>query len=640
MKVIKSKLPLVTVALLLAPNIALAEIEGFSFTSAMQEQSSITAANGSALNPKLSQPMNVLISAGLDRKVRLYWLANGIKINEVTTGIIGVSDRVSDFGKDFYGKIISIKAPSLDGGYTLKSELLSADGNIVGGWSMPIVIDTFGPIAEASKISYAMNANGGSVASYSPANFGSLKLSSITDSGSGLASAKYIVKSDSTGLEIGSLAAKTDFLTSSVFTSSLPESLFPEQRNWYQAGFRVYDAAGNYTDVTTRSFVDKGGYTNPVLSDIWNQETSKWMPYTPGMLVKTNPIKVRYRMLYSETKSANGDWGWISYNYREGDYVYIDYTFPYPAATDYWMAATPSGYYVYSYFNSIRLTLADGVGRNPTQQPQTVQWFSEDGSSGGASINVGAYLKVTRLRLHSETMNYEQLAILNGFGSCVIPIGENFCDLSISRVFDSGFGYVPYTYEVKSSVNGIADGQFRAHFAYWYTYWDFVAPTIESIEITGDTVTASVYDTNTPSDWRKSMWYTNIFRLKSSLGVELAPDSWVTTDTGKHRAVFKLNKLPSGLQNVSFYAQDSYGNRTEQTVAPNYLNDTTPPVLKLQSPTGALIINGNEINGLESLRIKMTDDSPATINTVVLSGGAANDTVFVSTNDLGGGCTT
>lgn len=637
MKVIKSKLPLVTGVLLLVPNIAYAEIEGFAFASAMQEQSLITAANGSALNPKLSQPMNVFISAGLDRKIRLYWLSNGVKINEVTTGIIGVSDRISSFGKDFYGKTISIKAPSLDGSYTLKSELLSADGTIVGGWSMSIVIDTVGPNADASNISYSMTAYGGSVSSYSPANFGSLKLSNITDGGSGLASAKYIVKSDSTGIDISSLAAQANILDSSVFTSSLPASLFPEQRNWYRAGFRVYDAAGNYNDVTARSFIDKGGYTSPVLSDIWNPTTSTWMPYNPGMLVGNNPIKVRYRMLFRETKTANGDWGWLSYHYREGDYVYLDHTLTYPMAEGYWVSQTPSGYYTVSYFSGFNVTLADGVDRNPIKQAQTVEWFAEDGSTGGSSISVASRTTIVRIRLHSEAMKYEQLAILHSFGSCVIPIGQTFCDLSISHVFSSGVGYAPYTYEVKSSVNGVVDGRFSAHFTYWYTYWDFIPPTIESIEVTGDTVIASVYDTNTTSDWRKGMWFTNVFRLKSSFGVELEPESWVTTDTGKHRAVFKLNKLPSGMQNISFYAQDSYGNRTEKTVVPNYLNDTTPPVLKLQSPTGAPIINGSEINGLESLRIKMTDDSPATIITVVLSGGAANDTVFVSTNELGGG---
>ncbi|MGI2068055.1 Ig-like domain-containing protein [Shewanella sp. MF08487] len=109
------------------------------------------------------------------------------------------------------------------------------------------------------------------------------------------------------------------------------------------------------------------------------------------------------------------------------------------------------------------------------------------------------------------------------------------------------------------------------------------------------------------------------------------------TGTGRHRVTFKLNRLPSGRQNISFYADDTYGNRVTQSILSNYLNDTTPPVLRLQSPSGAQITNGSTINGLESLRISITDDSEANINSVVLSGGAAKDSVYVSTNNLGDG---
>ncbi|MGI2205253.1 Ig-like domain-containing protein [Shewanella oncorhynchi] len=624
-------------ALIALPNIAFAEIEGITFTSVMQEQTTLTASSAMAINPVLAQSMNIFVSAGLDRKLKLYWLSSGVKLNEVNTGVIGVSDRLSFSGKDFYGKSIELKAPSADGNYTLQAELLSAEGTFVGIWSVPVIIDTNPPSGDVANFTYAPVANGGSVTTYYPGNFGSLKLSGLTDAGSGLKKATYIVKSDATGAVLGSATAQVDFESSSVYVANAAASLFSEGRTWYQAGFRVFDDAGNYTDITTRSLVDNGSYTRPSPTELWDPVASAWKPYTAGMVVYNNPFKVRYRRLYSETKEVNGDWGWSSFGYREGDYVYNDYSITYPVASGYWNAPTPSGFYVYSYYSAINVTLADGVGRNPIKPSPTLQWFDENGNSGGASINSGSYRKVVRIRLFSESMPYEQLAVLSSHGSCVIPVGSTFCDLAISREFSSGKGYTPYTYTVYSSVNGVSDGRFGAHFDYWYTYWDFIPPTIESISVTGDTVTVNVYDTNTTSDWTSSLWVTNMFRLQSSLGAEISHDSWIVTGTGKHRVTFKLNKMPSGRQNVFFYAQDNYGNRTTQLVLSNYLNDTTPPVLKLQSPTGAAISSGSAINGLESLRISIADDSDASITSVVLSGGAASDTVYVSTNNLGDG---
>ncbi|MDH0450886.1 Ig-like domain-containing protein [Shewanella sp. GD04112] len=629
---------LLAAALLALPHFAFAEIEGMTFTSVMQEQTTLTAASAMAINPVLAQSMNVYVSAGLDRKLKLYWLSSGVKLNEVTTGIVSVSDRLTFSGKDFYGKSISIKAPSTDGSFILQADLLSADGTRVGGWSVPVVIDTTAPSGSSSNISYAMNATGGSVQTYYPGNFGSLKLAELTDSGSGLKRADYIVKSITTGNVIGSRPAQYDTASFSAYISDIPQSLFTEGRTWYQAGFRVFDDAGNYTDITTKSFIDFPLYSNPTISDVYDEESKTWIPYTAGMVVHKNPFKVRYKRLYSQTKEFNTDWGWSSYGYREGDYIYDEKTISYPhSGSTYWAAVTPSGYYVYTYLSGVKVTLADGVERTPVQQPKTVEWFDDSGNFGGPTITSGQYRKVVKIRLNSESMPYEQLAVLSGVGSCVIPSGSTNCEFPIDKVFSSGYGYTPYTYWVYSSVNGVSDNRFSSQFSYWYTYWDFIPPTIESIETSNDSVIVNVFDTNTASDWRFSMWKTNVFRLQSSLGAELSQDSWVETGTGKHRVTFKLNKLPNGRQNISFYAEDSYGNRVTQLVLSNYLNDTLPPTLQLQSPTGALISSGSTINGLENLRISMTDDSDASITSVVLAGGAASDSVYVSTNSLGNG---
>lgn len=173
-------------ALIALPNIAFAEIEGITFTSVMQEQTTLTASSAMAINPVLAQSMNIFVSAGLDRKLKLYWLSSGVKLNEVNTGVIGVSDRLSFSGKDFYGKSIELKAPSADGNYTLQAELLSAEGTFVGIWSVPVIVDTNPPSGDVANFTYAPVANGGSVSTYYPGNFGSLKLSGLTDAGSGL----------------------------------------------------------------------------------------------------------------------------------------------------------------------------------------------------------------------------------------------------------------------------------------------------------------------------------------------------------------------------------------------------------------------------------------------------------------------
>ncbi|MGZ0788001.1 DUF4165 domain-containing protein, partial [Pseudomonas saponiphila] len=136
------------------------------------------------------------MSAVLDRKLKLYWLSSGVKLNEVNTGVVGVSDRITFQGEDFYGKQISIVAPNLQGNYTLQADLLSVDGNVIGSWSIPVTIDTQAPTANSSDLAFNYRSFGGTLASYSPMDFGQLKLTGIQDTGAGLKNVLYIVKDD------------------------------------------------------------------------------------------------------------------------------------------------------------------------------------------------------------------------------------------------------------------------------------------------------------------------------------------------------------------------------------------------------------------------------------------------------------
>lgn len=626
------------VSCMLLPQLAQAEIEGVTYKDTYNQTVDKTIADGDYINPASGTSLTFTISAGLDNTLRLTLSDGTTDIASVSSSVISVSDRLSYHGNDFYGKQLTLNSPSVDGNYTVKAEVINTSGTVVGQWQKTFGRDTTPPTGDASKLAYAIKGyTYGSLHTYAPSYFGTLSITGLSDTGSGLSYANYIIKDQSDAV-VGYVKAPLDTISGSIAMNSLPANIVPANKVTWNAGYRVYDKAGNYTDLVTDTLIDLGGYS-AVEREVYNASTGIWEPYTAGMTIYANPVKIRYKRSFNETKEYNGTWGWPTYGYREGAYVYDERTFTYPGSgSNYLVFQAISGVNQTVYDSTFTFTLAAGVGRAPFMPSTTMDWWDSTGTvTGHSTLRTKDPLTVTRLRLYSEAMDYEQLANLQGVGSCVIPIGATYCETATNLSFSSGHNYVPYNYFVSSSVNGVADGRYSTRFQYLYTYWDFEAPTIEKIVTDDSSVTAYVYDTDTTSDWRASLWTTSVFRLKSSLGSEITPSSVVNSGTGKFEVTFQLNKLPEGIQNVSFYTDDSYGNRAEQLIFSGYNNDTTPPVIATTLADGSVLHDGDTLNGLDSLRVKITDSSQTTINSVVLTGGAANDTVNVATTALGSG---
>ncbi|MBB1388748.1 DUF4165 domain-containing protein [Shewanella sp. SG44-6] len=616
----------------------LAAIEGFEYKNAIGTEVVKAANTAEYINPNGN--VKLVVSAGLDRKLRVEVTNGSTVVFSSDSAVIDISDRIGFQNKEFYGKKIAIPL-SNDGPYTFKVSLFSVTDQLIDTWQQLVSVDTMAP-QKSTDFQYKYNSFAtGTIDVFGVHNFREFSVNGISDNenGSGLSHAEFIAEPINKSSPLLSSSATFDPVAMKAQINSFPSNLFPINQNKYNVGFRIYDKAGNYSEMTRVSSINNSTYPL-ILSDVWNPMTSLWEPYVSGMKVYENPTKFRLQRLASDFVKYNGtEYGWTSSGILEGEFVYNEIYVTSPAAYTYWNFLTSGGYYTNYHSTQPKVVLAENVEAGPENLSPMLEYIGPNGKwSNSSNMTLSKPFTVTKVRGFAKSRGYQQKVVLGGQGSCLIEPGETSCEMDVNIVYSTDRGYIPYSYSVQSSVNGNYDGRFSTHMGHFLTYWDFNPSQITDIEVSSSQIIVSVLDQDRVNDWRSSMWVTSGFYLDVTLNnttTRLSSNSREQTDYNRYIAKFSLSQLPEGLLDVEAVVIDGYGNEVRKRVLSRYLNDKTKPVINLKNTvTGLDLVAGESLIGLESIVIDVQDQSQVHVDSVLLSGGPTSDSVSLATRKI------
>nr|WP_246336082.1 Ig-like domain-containing protein [Azomonas macrocytogenes] len=618
------------------------------------------------------------LSGGIDRKVRLSVLNNvGTVVQSVTSELLGATSRITVNGTDYYGAELSFMAPA-EGSYTLKAEILSTSGAVMQSESYPWVVDTTKPTANASLDWSRFAGLPGSIGMIGVGT-DTLFLRGISDT-SGIDSVQFYGKEKATGITKWLNASYDDTAhQASAFLrgSSFLRSVFPTDDVQYELGFKLTDKAGNETLVSRDSYVD---HTFPVglqYSDIWDDVTGTWIPYTPGMTVKQNPTKVRLKVPKSALASENPNGIGIDPNTGHGwavqivgDTAYITSTttiqatlqWVYPNGIDdsYWRIATKSGSYT-DFKPSLQMQLKPITGITEAPRPSTTanDWMLQlqfDGSSdwySGATqadtshisyIGNSTVITGIRFKLNNPT-TYPVYFKADGPNSpsCVIPAGSYYCEVAgynkaITPNMKAGaFNWWIYFDEAEGNASKGTFGFIRA--GRFILTFDFNEPLIVDVvndeankRVTG-TFEVPYQELNSSDSWRFG------FISRKATAVNLSTQQQYTlTQIQKEdytlynsRITYNYSTLPDGTYSIALSGQDRYGHTVTSPIEGPVVVDRTAPTLNVTAAA--------DISSLDDIAIKLVDsvDPTPNLTSINLQGGPAGENVNLSWRSLGNG---
>ncbi|MEZ8029256.1 Ig-like domain-containing protein [Enterovibrio norvegicus] len=610
-----------------------AEIIEYRFNSVLNEQR-IEQSDRKQLNPINS--IEVIVSGGLDRKLKLVVEDNqGVRFSHVS-GFITVDDRIELNGSAIYGK--SFVVPKLpDGHYSFKQHLLDASETILKTDTKQVLIDTTPPSAGAMSWHRNSYSPHGSLDAFGYSGASKwLKLSNVSDL-NGVENVEFFVE---VGNVTHSLVARfnAEEKTATVDThAAVSPSRVPDRGN-YKIGFVVSDKAGNTTMVERFSHIDN--VMPDVVIEVFNTSTSSWENYAAGMQIHSNPVKMRWRREKADHVAFNGSaYGWNDTDYNNQDSIYLnkEITFSYPQLYSYFNLYTKAGMVSRHYLPGYKFTLAPGVIKAPTPLGLD-HHIANSGWVNSHTVRSNVAFTVDTVRIRAETRSYNQTAWLSGGGSCSIPVGQTSCQINVSISRSSGRGYTPYSYGVSDT-----SGTLRVHKAYLYVFHDLNKPMITNTHFdpATRTMTMRAIDYDTVQDWRSSMWVTNDFEVElvsktNGQKYIVKPNEVEVLDYRSRSASFSLDFLDDDEYNAVFIARDSYGNEARSSLADAAAVDNTGPSISLYNNEQRLI-NGELVKGLEALSVRLEDANSARIKKIGLTGGPAGDTVELDWNVISEG---
>jgi hypothetical protein len=621
------KLLVVTTLLFLSTN-AQAELLQLSYNDTLGAPKK-SAPNERYINP--TSDISFALSGGLGRKVgTVIRNSNGTVMANAISSHITVNDLMVVNENNYYGKVITV--PRLpEGVYTVSAQLLEFDETIVASDDFTYTIDVTAPIVTGELKFSVITGWTGDDKAFSNANFSNIRLSGITDN-VGIDKANAVAKTASS--DFLSMAIGLDATTGDAVISGYPSSILPVDQETYTLGIEVFDAAGNKTLTTKEYYVDNS--RPPIgFSHVWNPTTSLWEDYTPGMVVYENPSKFRIKMAKADHVAFNGTLkGWYSgYDEQDDENVYTNFTSYKPASYSYRVFLTKAGVRWGAYQGNLNYVLAKDVDLGP-QSGGHVHYRDQDNVwHPRYHFRTAKDLTVTGVKIFAKARSYEQLGLLSGGSTCVIPANETSCISETNIVFNkdrgTGKGYQAFATHLQSSVNGVYDGRFSIHIYYLLTYWDFNKSTVSSFQFNKKTLDIVVLDNDRVSDWRRGIWSTEEFAIlatNKTTGEVIKQLAVSKTELtyNQYAASFNLNTISEGNYKVEVRLLDSYNNETLITINDNYLIDNSGPVISI---TESGLAVPSSIVGLEGLLVSLNDPSQATLIALQLKGGPTGSIV-------------
>ncbi|WP_435277338.1 Ig-like domain-containing protein (plasmid) [Psychrobium sp. nBUS_13] len=631
--------------LLMTLKSAFADILGFKYVDTLGAEKQAQDSQ-KFLNP--TSDYKVVLSGGLDTKINIK-ITDGVgKVWEnITTEIIGPSDRLTFNGEDYYGKVITLDSGIPDGTYTISNTLLSNANERLKYSTYEVVYDRVAPTSTAEHKFTIQSWGGGSIDRFQFVAGRELSLSGISDENSGLSNAQIFTEINGVYKEKSAILDTVEGIVrwKSNGRGGDVSHLFSVARGNYHWGFNVYDQAGNKAQLSRTSMYDSVCPSFEI-SDVYNPKTSSWEAYKPGMTVWENPTKYRFRALKETNIHVSGDelgWTWTP-NHVDDTYAYKEMNRYFPKSRSYSTFYTTAGFCRTWHQNMLYATLDSSVELGP--QGAGVNYQVKIGDepakwmASGSPRHNKPYV-ITSIRVFAKARSYDQTLHVSYAGSCTLPAGQTSCDIAtnIIRADDGSIsqrGYRPWATYVGNS-------EYSAHTGYLYETWDFTAPEITGLSIANNKAYMTVIDHDTSNTWTASWWRPVSIRIEAinfrdSSKVDLAQLEQVSNSYNSQSFVFSLDTLSSGTYQLLAYVRDSYGNIETKIIDDSFYWDKTPPSVDIQNKG---LSSFSHIQGLDDLRIVASDSySKVTIESVKITGGPINDDVnllsrFIEKNAYG-----
>lgn len=624
------------------------EYLSYTDTSSVKVSRKIASNNQTYLNN--IDTINVAISSGLDRKVRMSVLTGDATLHTETSNVININDSIQIGGNTFYG--VQLEAPIVsDGEYTLLIETLDFNNNVIATDSVGVVRDTVSPSYGVTENHSYGNHTGNPfqasgtwfwtdyVPHYNP-NW--LQLTDITD-GSGIQSVELV----SYIMEPTQSIYKTRLLEYNSqdkrarFTLNEDSAFWPRGDNGdtlFGFSFKVKDIAGNVAETPIQPIyydtVEKGdlalvGVFNP------NATTSMagiqgYEEYKAGMTVYSNPVRTLYRVSNANyIDFALGGVGPVGQkqvikNYADSGFTYVEFERPYNYYDNNVTRFTQRGKWMVS-DTRYSLVLSPSAPKEPTRVGAPEYHYSDIGwaSVRREFVQVDELdIRIKGLRTEVEPRTYVQEIHHEGY-KCSIPVGETICEITFPEndfwlMKYGSYGHYPFKTVVKS-----ADGQLYSSASYSAVEYNAkYSPEILSVSFNDTTKKLTVAINQYGAGWYFDKLRLGDVWLKDQEVGELlrvSGDNCLRQGTS-YECQFDLNQLPSGNYAITVYAQEKHGLISSSETQVNYISDKEPPSLSWEYVDGSSV--PDVVKDLRDIRLVISDQSATIIDELRIVGSA------------------
>lgn len=621
-----------------------AGIEGTSYTDTNGVYIEKTLSNIGDTFFNNQSMLKVYISSGLDRRIRMSVNYDETKIDQMTSPIIGIDDKLTYQNNSFYGVTFDIPL-SEDGSYELLIETLDLTNTVVASETVTLKRDTQQPtIGRLQGWGYG----GHEGHTFQPENSW---LWSIWSSNY----LEYVGISDHSGISKVELETflmqptqtlyKTRVLDYSEstetarFTLSQDYNFLPRGDNAetpFGFRFKVTDNAGNVGYSPVQTIYYDTFYFNTgenVVHAVYDPDSSNviagltgFVDYQPGMVVKTNPIQWLYKIDNNNYSSfVLGGVGCVgakqvildynnegftyclyerSFNYLNGNYVRFNQR-----------ASWSIGGLHYD------LQLSDTTPQSPVSKGSQYRYSDTGWGSWFREIHISELpVRIEAVKRFAEPRDYVQVFKHAGV-ECQIPIGETECiaEFPNTDAWELTMGEMGY-YHSGSSLTNI-DGTLASgpSWADVHTNAKY-APEFRSVTLdeVNKTLAASIHFE--PAGNYFDRVRIGKIELHDKTGKLNVSPSCVR-QSKNWECLFDLSVLAHGVYDLHVYAEARMGmNQRSDTVS--YISDKKAPELKWYYEGSESI--PNRITDLRSLSFNVTDDSKVSVTELRIESPAYN----------------
>ncbi|MEZ8885300.1 Ig-like domain-containing protein [Vibrio sp. 10N.222.54.B12] len=631
---------------LTASGLAHSAIEGFEFTDTLGISKLVkTNTAESTLINNVGQ-LGVHVSAGLDRRIRVNILQNGVAVTNSTGNVITVNDSQSPFNSEYFGSLLNVSIPS-EGSFTVQAQTLSLDGEVVNSETTNIIRDVTPPASDDMSVKYMY---GGYVNSMLPAGswYLSAQMGSYTST---IVEVKNV--SDTSGIDNIEMEtftfdaednripykskslAYTESKLSAEINLSANSTLFPVGNaiDRFQTRTKISDKAGNvtytayqdvYWDSLRTDTLEAVGVLVPGSSNVIGGLTG-FQPYVRDMEVDTNPVTVLYRVADWNFRDDSGSFDnaggiWASganavYTDRGDGFIYFVDTSPAGAIGISWRNQAHyrnvTGPSLYS------VTLSDSARQTPV--PRYGQYYYSDtqdwGSWSRRVYNDELPVQIERIRLFVNARSYPQIAYHAGH-SCSVPTGQDVCDVILSSPWTmtaGGSAYYHSSFTVRSEDQTLSSNPTYPVGSYNDRYY----PSVEETSFNEDTKVLSVRVELTCHTCYQNRIYMDRYELQDADGNKLNVSRFNSTvNSTTFEGQYNLTELPEGTHEVYVYARERHGPDTRKH-AVTYVSDKTAPSI-LMGYDGSTL--SDQVTDLRKVTFTVSDSSSINDITVSLRG--------------------